>query len=186
MPWSAPPSSRPSASSRDHGLLYHACVRVPPLVTRCFLDSVIVAYLLITAGGMYITVTHEPLFVLQPLARYSYGMLAPYQGDSDWNSDIAVVAWQGNASVLLPVDTYFPGMLGERNVRMILSHIPAWETHEKKQAFERVFSQILTHERQAGRPYDRIDVYAEDWLRSPESYDARRPSARRFFLLSVR
>ncbi len=161
-------------------------MRTFPSVRYDALNALIAGYIFVTIGGLYSTFTHRTFFFVPMLTHYSYAMLAPYQGDSDDNTELAVVAWQGQVSTLLPVDGYFPGIHGERHSRMFLTHIPEWEVLGKQSVYTGLFSQLLTHEHAKGMQWDRIDVYAEKWLRSPHSYEENRAQAERFFLFSVR
>lgn len=155
------------------------------LLRRTTVDALIVSYFVVTSLGVYTTFTHQSPAFLRPLTRFSYGMLAPYQGDSDENYDIAVVAWHQNMSVLHPVHQYVPGIFGEKILRITMVFIPEKDIEGRRKAYTSFFSQILEHERDTGKQIDRFDVYSEVWQRSPLSYYERRPLAKREFLLSV-
>lgn len=155
---------------------------------RIFLDAIICTYLLITIGGLITTVTHEaPIPFLEALTHFSYGMLAPYQGDTDQNVEPAVVGTDAlGRSTLVPIDGYFSGIHGERNVRQLMGIFLFENDHLRAQALVPFLSHILEHERRSGHPYVRLDLYEDQWTRSPNGYDALRILATHTFITSVR
>lgn len=155
---------------------------------RTFLDALICVYLLTTIGGLITTVTHEvPLPFFAAFTGFSYGMLAPYQGDNDQNVELAAVGIDAfGRTTLIPIDRYYPGRHGERNVRQRLEIYIFKSEHLRGQSLVPFFTQILEHERSEGHPYVRLDFYADQWTRSPEGYDALRMHATHTLITSVR
>jgi hypothetical protein len=153
---------------------------------RFFLDALICVYFVITLGGLYMTFTHKPFPILTTLSYFSYGMLAPYQGDSDYNVDVAVIAYEpSGATVLLNVHKYFPGVFAERNSRLRLEQLAGQSLPAMRVLYTEMLTQILEHEHQSGHPYTGLRLYWEKWPRSAEGYSELRPQSERFFLVSV-
>ncbi len=155
---------------------------------RTLLDAIIFVYLLITIGGLITTVTHEsPVPRLAAFTEFSYGMLAPYQGDDDQNREPVVVGTDASGTTtLVPVDLYFAGRHGERNARQRLQIFLFENERMREQALIPFLIQILEHEHRKGNPYVRLDWYEDQWTRSPQRYDANRMSATHMFITSVR
>ena len=156
-------------------------------LSRIVYDELIVLYFLVTIGGLFTTFTHKPFFILSDLTHFSYGMLAPYQGDSDQSHELAVVGWDSKGtSTLVPVDQYFPGDHGERNSRQFFETPYAFEkSFELPQTYVPFLTQILDHERAKGHPYERLDLWHDQWTRTPEGYDALRMHAIHTYVTQV-
>lgn len=150
---------------------------------RALLDAIIIAFFLMTAGGFYMTITHNFPPVFPDLAHFSYGMIAPYQKDAWYNSDLAVIGWdnQGRSS-LVPVRHYFAGGFGEKNSRMRLEELSVLASDDFARAYISILSQIQKHESQQGREYVRLDLFWENWQRDPKGYEANRTKSTRTFI----
>lgn len=150
------------------------------------LDAILVGWLIVTAGGFYITFTHKVPPFLPRITHFSYGMLAPYQNDDDINVEPVVVAWEASgATTLLPIEGYFPGVRGERNSRMRLEQVAGQDPQIMARNYETILTQILLHERAAGRAFARLDLIWEEWPKSPLGYDALRMHSTRDFITQV-
>ncbi len=112
-------------------------------------------------------------------------MLAPYQKDSDINTEPVVIAWDASgASTLLRIEKYFPGVRGERNSRMRLEKMKQ-DLPSMQSQYKPILTQILQHERAAGHEYVRLDLVWETWPRSPLGYDALRMQSERYFITQI-
>ncbi len=153
---------------------------------KTFLDALLLAWVLITIGGIYMTFFHRTSVFLPSLVSISYGMLAPYQSDSSSNVEPILVAWEASgASKPLSMEKYFPGVRGERNSRMRLEKFHQDPMYLAR-GYESFLAQILQHERMLGHEYVRLDLYWEEWPRSPLGYQALRMQSERFFITQVR
>ncbi len=154
--------------------------------SRILLDALLIGWVIVTLGGAYRTFTHKEPQILAGLTFFSYGMLAPYQKDSDVNTEPVVIAWDASgASRLLRIEKYFPGVRGERNSRMRLEKMKQ-DFESMKRQYEPILTQILLHEHAAGREYVRLDLFWEVWPRSPLGYEALRMQSKRYFVTHVR
>ncbi len=154
---------------------------------QIFLNIVISLYLVITAGGMYQTVTHIQSPIFPTLSQFSYGMLAPYQGDSDINAEVVLIAEEeGGATRILPVGRFFQGELGERTVRSLLEQLKDRDVPALREIYEPMLVQILQHERDKGHAYLSLSIYQEAWPKSVDGYEALRTRSIRTFIASVR
>ncbi len=153
---------------------------------RIVLDALIVLYLFITIGGLFTTFTHRPFFLLTALTDFSYGMLAPYQGDEDQNYELAVVGWDGQGrSTLVATDQYFPGDKGERISRQLFGTFTFKTPFGRAQKYVPFLTYILNYEGAKGHPYVRLEAYEDQWTRSPQGYDALRMRALHTFMTQV-
>lgn len=131
------------------------------------------------------TVTHRETFFLPALSRFSYGMLAPYQGDSGTNAEPVVIAYDDSgATTMLAIDKYFPGIRGERNSRMRLEKA-SQDPRLFARQYEPILTHILAHEREDGHPYVFLQLFLEVWPRSPLGYEALRIKPQRYFITQV-
>ena len=165
-------------------------LRVPAMSPheRIFINLVLCLYFVITAGGMYQTATHNRSWAFPLLSEFSYGMLAPFQGDSDINAEVVLIAEEaGGATRILPVGRFFQGELGERTARSLLEQLKGrGELSALQEIYDPMLSQMLQHERERGHPYVSLSLYKEEWPKSAEGYEALRTRSIRTFIASVR
>ncbi|MBI3331858.1 hypothetical protein HYZ99_02755 [Candidatus Peregrinibacteria bacterium] len=140
--------------------------------SRVIQQSTVVIYLAITVSAFLYTMVRVTPPIPRLLLFWSYGMMAPYQGDTWFNDDLRAEGQLPDGSFeLISLDPYIPTGFGERNVRKHLKTFqPDHDTYRRKfTAFARA---LLERERARGKLYDAVRLTWLSWPRSPEGYDA--------------
>jgi hypothetical protein len=105
------------------------------------------------------------------LVLWSYGMMAPYQGDTDWNGELVLYGKLPDGTVhQLALEEYLPYGFGELNVRQFLRVYQVRGELAHKEQFTKLGLQLLEHERAQGRPYQLLTLAMHRWERSPAGY----------------
>ncbi len=136
---------------------------------RPIAHAVILAYLILTFSALCLTLIRlwMPL-IPRPVLLYSYGMMAPYQGDDWWNVDIEAEgqlpsgAWQR-----IDLAPYFPEEPGVADVVKQLRTFAALGMEPLKAKYHDLALQLLAHEREHGHAYAAIRLFFVRWPRSP-------------------
>jgi hypothetical protein len=138
--------------------------------------TIILAYLLITGAAFIYTMTGIALPVPWHLLRWSYGMMAPYQGDTDWNADIRAEGKlpSGSWETIRLQPYYKPFGHGEEMSRKYLVQEAATNIAGKEQLYRKIAEQLLTHQKRAGKEYTTVRIWRDRWPRSPEGFEAQR------------
>jgi hypothetical protein len=140
------------------------------MVGQWFQKSAVVLYVLVTACAFVLTMTKIPLLPI-PIVRWSYGMMAPYQGDADWNADFLYEGRLPDGSwATIDADRYYPQQFGERNVRKFLRMYQALGPREHVRKFTELALLLLNHEHKRGQPFTAVRISYEEWPRSPAGY----------------
>ena len=140
---------------------------------RRFLQrAVLLAYLSVTASALIFTIFKIEFPFPAWVTHWSYGMMAPYQGDTSWNADF-VYQGQTKDGKWHPIDLdfYMPYGFGERNTRKFLRVYQTLSEAVQESKFRQFAQLILDHEREHGRPYVSIRGYFDQWNRSPAGYE---------------
>jgi hypothetical protein len=168
---------------------YTSAVRLRPAVL--LRHAFLLLYLFVTVSAFLYTFTITALRVPgipYLVLRWAYGMMAPYQGDNEWNRALLVEARLPDGT-WTPVDIsrYMPYGFGERNAREFFRVFEPKGDAYKKQKIGEFASQILAKERARGMPYAALRVSFEDWPRSPGGFEHLRhdPFIDRTFLIQV-
>lgn len=133
--------------------------------------GVVLGYLTITAGAFVFTMTKLEPPLPDQLVRWSYGMMAPYQGDTSWNADFVYEGRLPDGSwETIDVDPYMPYGFGERNVRKFLRVYARFGLPMQRRKFTEFGQQLLDRERARGRQYSAVRIFFESWPRSPAGY----------------
>lgn len=136
------------------------------------LQAVVIGYLAWTACAFVLTMTKIQLLPMGIL-RWSYGMMAPYQGDTPWNADFAYEGRLPSGTwETIDIDHYFPQQQGERNVRKFIRTYQAEGPAAHTEKFTEFAQILLGHERDRGKQYDAVRIWYEEWPRSPAGYQA--------------
>src|SRR3989338_3029296 len=141
-------------------------------MTRRFIQQTIVlVYLAVTAGSLIYTLGR--VRVLPKWAtRWSYGMMAPYQGDTSWNADFVYEGERPDGSRRkIDLDPYMPYGFGERNQRKFLIAFKTPDGELQRRKFTEFALLLLDRERARGNDYRTIRVSFEQWDRSPAGYE---------------
>ncbi|MBI1813004.1 hypothetical protein HY285_02045 [Candidatus Peregrinibacteria bacterium] len=139
---------------------------------RFLQNAIVVAFLAITGSAFLFTMTRVALPVPRPLLLFSYGMMAPYQGDDEWNNALIAEGrlpdgtWQS-----IDLDRSFPVGRGERTIRERLQGVRFFAKEKVQQAYSAFAVQLLTHERERGATYTAVRLWNDDWPRSPGGYE---------------
>lgn len=169
-------------------------------VKKFLQHAFVLIYLTITLSAFLFTMTKKEVFPFIPwrVTRYAYGMMAPYQGYSEYNVDLLAEgkrnepglvlrlrpASQGSAQddmgsnetwEVIDLDPYYPMMhrgsaIMYKRLRSFL--VDGEDIH--KQKYDELASLILKQERARGRAYEAVRLTWEEWPRSPEGFDAMR------------
>jgi hypothetical protein len=119
---------------------------------------------------------------------WAYGMMAPYQGDDEWNGALRVEA-RGPDSAWQTIDIarYMPYGFGERNAREFFRVFEVGGEDAQKEKVTEFARQLLEREQARGMPYRAIRISFEKWPRSPGGFEQLRlePFIQRTFLTQV-
>jgi hypothetical protein len=145
------------------------------LPRRLLQHAVILLYLTVTFGAFFFTMTkHEFPFLPYPVIHWSYGMMAPYQGDTDWNADLRAEGLKDGSWERIDLNPYFPFGHGEKNVRMFLRIYLGRGLNGQRDKYTELALQILDRERERGKEYASVRLYFDTWWRSPDGFEALR------------
>jgi hypothetical protein len=138
---------------------------------RVLQHGILWVYLLVTSGAFVLTMSkYEPPFP-RTLVHWSYGMMAPYQGDTSWNADFVYEGQLPDGTwEKINLDHYLPYEFGERNVRKFLRIYRGLGPAGHRRKFREYATLLRDHEKAAGRVYGSIRVYFDTWPRSPAGY----------------
>jgi len=153
---------------------------------RFFTDALLLSYLVVTAAAFTVTMTDwMPSGFLQAPIRYSYGMMAPYQGASQYNRELQLVGYDDKGTATpIPLDSYFPGLRGEKNSRQLLDQFIDLSIENTGPVYRSFLEQIRDHEHAQGRTYASFQLWKERWPTDARGYRAgRERGVERIFLL---
>ena len=133
---------------------------------------VIALYIAISAMGLWGTMFHRITAYpwLRPVVFFSYGMMAPYQGDVPWNSDFIAEGRRGEAWERIDLTPYYPQIFGEANAVKFMRSFAAGG--RRLQAYIDVATQLKEREEQQGRAYEEVRLVWRSWPRSPAGFYA--------------
>ncbi len=139
-----------------------------------FQSGLLVCHLLILATALLYVLSRFPLPpILRPIVRFHYGMIAPYQGDTDWNAALSAVATlPGGATERVDLSPYFPHFFGEANARQFLLGFQARGDLVRREKYAELAQQLLERERVRGKRYASLALSFDQWPRSPEGFFA--------------
>lgn len=141
---------------------------------RILLHAIILGYLVVTAGAFAFSMTKRTVLPYRVI-HWSYGMMAPYQGDTTWNADLRAVAELPDGTrERVDIDQYLPFGFGERNVRKFLRFYAKRGVAGQRAKFTEFAEQLLRRERARGKQYTSLDLTFERWPRSPIGFEALR------------
>lgn len=141
--------------------------------------SIIALYLFVTGAAFLYTMTRiwTPIIPRQILL-FSYGMMAPYQRDSEWNYDVVAEGQLADGSwEQIDLKAYYPYEPGEGVIRRQLTTYQKLLSKELRQRrFTDLAIMLLDRERAKGKPYVGVRLWSHKWGRSPAGYEyLRRP-----------
>ena len=139
-----------------------------------FQQLVVVCYLVITAAAFVYTMTRERLLP-QPVISWSFGMMAPYQGDTDWNA-VLVAEGKLTSGAWQRIDLepfYRPFSHGEGLIRRYFFHDGTFGTPGNTTRYRQLGEALLRLEQRAGHPFTAIRFTLEQWPRTPEGFEAK-------------
>jgi hypothetical protein len=143
------------------------------LLRRAVQHAVVVSYLVVTAAAFVYTMTRvRPVpYPLWPLVQMSYGMMAPYQGDTEINEDLIAEGKRPDGKwERIHLDPYFPVGFGEKNVRKFLRSFKAQGTEVHRRKYTEFAWKLLERERRRGRPCEAVRLLWQEWERSPAGF----------------
>ena len=153
------------------------------------LQTILLLYLTVTGAALLYTLFHIHLPVPWALVRFSYTMMAPYQGDTEINEDLVAFAELADGSTkIIDVDRYIPGGKGERNVRKYMRSFRRTEDDLQSQKYTEFAQLLLAHERKNDPNIRSITLNWHAWPRSPLGFDALRqpPHLKATYITRVR
>ncbi len=156
-----------------HSPTRHSPPTLPPVpVSRTVQQSAVLVFLAVTLSGIWFTFTRIPVpLVPWELQYYSYGMMAPYQGDTPWNGDFLYEGMLPDGTwETITTDRYLPYGFGERNVRKVLRKYVGSGPGVRQRKFTDFALQLLDRERERGKPYRSVRITYEQWPRSNAGY----------------
>ena len=141
------------------------------LVRRFLRQAIVLAYLAVTASALLFTMTRIVFPFPFIVIFWSYGMMAPYQSDTAFNSEIIYegVLPEGE-TCRVNIIPYMPYAMPVRDARESL-HIYEFLGGAGLRAMFTAFGQqVLDRERKHGAKWTAIRIYRETWPRSPAGY----------------
>ena len=160
-----------------------------PVRTRTILlQSVLLFYLAVTIAGFLFTMLRVRLPLPWILIRWSYNMMAPYQGDTDINEEMVAEGLRNGRWEFIDLNPYFPVGAGEKNVRMYLRSFRSSEDERAVGAYADFAFALLERERAKGNQWEEIRLSWEEWPRSVLGFSAlrRAPDLIRTQIVTVR
>ncbi|TSC57890.1 MAG: hypothetical protein Greene041619_895 [Candidatus Peregrinibacteria bacterium Greene0416_19] len=136
-------------------------------------NIIIACYGVITLTAFIYTLTRIRLLPASvwPLVDHSYSMMAPYQGDDEWNADLLAEGLRSDGRwESINLGPYFPQGRGEANVRAFLKGFWRREKGRWFARYSELARQLLLHERGRGRSIVSVRLTLERWPRAPESF----------------
>lgn len=153
------------------------------------LQTILLCYLTITGSALLYTLFHIRTPVPWTLTRFSYTMMAPYQGDTEINEDlVAFGEYADGSTAIIDLDRYIPGGKGERNVRKYLRSFRRTEDDLQVRKYTEFAQLLLERERKKDPHIRAITLNWHVWPRSPHGFDALRqpPHLKATFITRVR
>ena len=140
---------------------------------RVLRHTAVLAYLLVTAIAFVFTMTRVRIpLVPYKVMHWSYGMMAPYQGDTSWNGDFIYEGQLANGTwEVISLDRYMPFGFGEKNVRKFLRVYQKYGAEEHHKKFTEHALMLLDRERARGKDYTAVRVWFDQWPRSNGGYE---------------
>lgn len=135
-----------------------------------FQQLIVVCYLVITAAAFIYTMTRIQIFP-QTLISWSFGMMAPYQGDTDWNAHL-IAEGKRPSGVWQRIDLtpyYAPFSHGEGLIRRYFFHAGTFGTPGNLARYRQLGEALLRVE----PSYLAVRFTLERWPRSPEGFEAK-------------
>ncbi len=141
------------------------------MACRFLQRAVLLGYLAVTVGALIFTMFKVHFLFPGWVTRWSYGMMAPYQGDTSWNADFVYEGELPDGTrTVINLDPYMPYGFGERNQRKFLTAFKTKDGSLQRRKFTEFALLLLDRERARGNKYRAIRVYSERWDRSPGGY----------------
>ncbi|MEK7591551.1 MAG: hypothetical protein AAB489_05105 [Patescibacteria group bacterium] len=138
------------------------------------LQAILLFYLAITIAGFLFTMLRIRLPLPWVLVRFSYNMMAPYQGDTDINEEMVAEGLRNSFWEPIDLNPYFPVGAGEKNVRMYLRSFRSTEDQRAVGAYTDFAVALLERERANGHQWKEVRLTWEEWPRSPLGFSALR------------
>jgi hypothetical protein len=145
------------------------------VLTRIFRHAILAGYLAVTGAALVFTLTGLRADLGWPLVHWSYGMMAPYQSDSEWNEDYRAEGLSADGRwEEVSLDRYLPVGFGEQVTRRHLASFLAEGIARQREKYTEQARILLMHERAGGKNYQALRVWFDLWPKSPAGYDFHR------------
>ena len=141
------------------------------MLKRISQHIVVIVFLILTLTALILTMTKLLVLPLS-IVRWSYGMMAPYQGDTYFSADFVYEGRLPDGSwEVITIDPYMPYEFGETNVRKFLRIYQDRGTEGQRKKFTDFALILLERERARGTPYTAVRIWFEQWDRSSGGYE---------------
>ena len=151
-----------------------------------FLNTILITFLAIALAGFLFTMFRIRLPLPWILVRFSYNMMAPYQGDTDENEELVAEGLTDNGAwAYIDLHPYLPFGDGERNVRMYLRSFRKSEDELALGAYQEFAKKLFEREHARDIPWKSVRLVWEEWPRSPLGFNAARMDAVRTPIVTV-
>jgi hypothetical protein len=137
---------------------------------------ILLSYLAVTvAAFLYTTLRIQIPFLPWSLVHWSYGMMAPYQGELSVNGDLRAEGEEPDGT-WQPIDLapYFPVGFGERNVRMYLRTFRGDGDEAYRAKYGELAQRVMALEAERGRLHRAVRLWWDTWPRSVDGFSALR------------
>ncbi len=153
--------------NRDTLAVMHARFVLRRIVPHIVITVYGIISLLGLWGTMFHQITHVPW--LRTAVFFSYGMMAPYQGDVSWNNDfIAQGLRRDGVWEAIDLAPYYPQIFGEANAMQFLRSFAAGG--RRLQGYVDYALQLKAREAEQGRAYEEVRLVWREWPRSPGGF----------------
>ncbi|MSR86818.1 hypothetical protein EXS70_01445 [Candidatus Peribacteria bacterium] len=138
---------------------------------RFLQQAIVLAYLAVTGGALIFTMLKVEFPFPEWVTHWSYGMMAPYQGDTSWNAEFLYQGQRPDGTwEAIDIDHYLPYMFAEQNVRTYLRVYSRYGDLEHRKKFLEFALLLLDRERARGKDYVSVRIFFDQWERSPAGY----------------
>ncbi len=141
---------------------------------RAIAHLFIFAYVSVLLSALIFAMTRTAPLWPKEVFYHFYAMMAPYQSDSDINTDIVAEGLnRGGRWEKIDLNLYFPQGLGEANARRKLEGVESLKTEEDLQkGYRQLAAQVRALEAKNKRSYSAIRLYRDTWPKSHAGFEA--------------
>ena len=161
----------------------------PVSLRRLLAHGFVLCYLALTASAFFFTMTKIPVpLIPERLLRFSYGMMAPYQGYSTVIGDLLAEGERSDGTwETIDLDPYYPMILGNQLMFRQLRSFERDGEAVHKEKYTELARLLRDREEWRGRAYEAVRLTRIEWPTSPAGFAAlrREPFLTKYFITQV-